>query len=138
VARQGCYQRVSKLRRLCITAKLTAQVGTAEAAVAQFAELPGTHAEVTLLPEVPSPALGLLVVVGLGPPEPLADPLVLAVVIGGGPPEPVEDAVGHDPPVAAALTQPHTALADAITAGRDACGQALRTQGRAAWEIAAC
>jgi hypothetical protein len=114
--------------------KLTAQDGTADAVAAQLAELPGTHTEA-----LPAAALD-------PPPNPLPNtPVGAADTDGDGslpeppdppPPDPPPDPIVEQvPPVGAALTQLQTAPAEVITASSDAAGQAVITQGTAAWEI---
>jgi hypothetical protein len=67
-----------------------------------------------------------------GPPDPLVGPDEVVGVGDGPPPPPMVEQVT---PVGAALTQLHTAPAEVITALSDAAGQAVMTQGTAAWEI---
>jgi hypothetical protein len=110
--------------------KLTAQDGTADAVAAQLAELPGTQAEEALDPPPnppPGTPVGAADTDGDGPlPEPPDPPPP------GPPPAPIVEQVT---PVGAALTQLQTALAEVITALSDAAGQAVITQGTAAWEM---
>lgn len=114
--------------------KLTAQDGTADAVAAQLAELPGTHAEEALPPAALDPPPGPPPDMPVGAadadedgslPEPPDPP----------PPDPPDPIVEQVTPVGAALTQLQTALAEVITALRDAAGHAVITQGTAAWEI---
>jgi hypothetical protein len=97
--------------------ELTAQDGTAEAVAAQLGAIPGTHG--VGVPVGPPP--GAFVV---WPPGVFAG--VVGAPVGGVPPPPK-----HDPAGAGALTQAHTALADANTAPAELAPHAERTQGAA-------
>lgn len=92
---------------------------------------------VVVIPPGPT-VVTLLGPVTVTPPGPLLGPDEIEVVGDGPlpdppPPEiPPPPTVEHVMPVDVELTQLHKALAEVITALRDAAGQAVRTQGTAA------